>query len=185
MQVQKTQLFSDLRPSVFIAGQKGSGCSEVARILARKLSPEFEVLDYSQLVRKAVSDTGLSFSQFFATKRDFTDDLQKAAYQHADYNAVVEGKSAFIGLDAPAFKVLLKSSLEARARHVSEVYEVRLDEALVMIKKSDEKRQRLVKKLHGHNWLDSSLYNLVIDTTGLNPEEVADIIYRCYLSAFD
>lgn len=175
---------------ILICGQKGSGCTEVAEILAGKLNHGIIVYDFSSLIRIAVGDhvdAGLTFSDFFArtTESGIIEHARLAILRHASSQAIIEGKSAFLGLDEKAFRILLVANRHKRVEHVAATQHVTVKEASRIVDESDKKRAKIVKKLYHKDWQALSLYDLVIDTTKISYHRVAEIIREYVNDAAD
>jgi len=167
---------------ILIAGQKGSGCNKVANLLKIKISGSIEILNSEALIRSTAARMGISFPEFYKKSKQGIINKEKAIrdtlYLKSDSDTIVEGKSAFKALDKPSYRILLKSSSEARAKRLSEIWEIPYKDALEFINRSDKERKKIVKNLFGKDWLDISLYDIAIDTTNISYKEVAETIMR-------
>ncbi len=169
---------------ITICGQAGSGKSTAAKLLAKKLG--YEHFSAGDFRRKMAEERGLSLAEFnkLGEKEAFTDkevDDYQASLAKRD-KLVVEGRTSFYFIPNSA-KVFLTASLDERAKRVfrdrrqsekhASVAETR--EALVAREASDQKRY---KKYYNIDPFDPKNFDLVIDTTGLRPEQVVEKILR-------
>jgi len=168
------------RPVVLVAGLLGAGCTSVAQELSKALG--WRVVNSELIIREIASEKRLSFSALSALARDGEIDLEDVIRSVAlDYvnegNVIIEGRTAFMVLDRPVLlKVFLYADEGVRAERVAQRRRVSLEEAREEVRRSDEDRERLVRRLHRKSMMDPSLYDLMINTTGLTFKEVASLI---------
>lgn len=93
-------------------------------------------------------------------------------------DAVIVGHGANIILrDRPGvLKVLVRGSLVDRARRVVLEQGGNFEEAVTALEQSDRLKGSYLHGAYGIDWLDSSLYDLVISTDHLSPTVAADAI---------
>jgi cytidylate kinase len=163
---------------IILAGQRGSGCSEVAQIMRSKIDDTIEVVNTDGIIRSTVARMGMSFPEFYENTSEGSKDkaIQNTIRMKTRPDTIIEGKSAFKALDEYSHRILLKASNKKRARHLSKVWSIPFNEALEMVKRSDKERKEIVKERYNYDWLDSSMYDLVIDTTDISYEQVAETI---------
>ncbi len=169
-----------MKPVIIVAGMLGAGCTSVAFELSKLTG--FEVVNSERIIREVVSEKGASYAMFAEMVRDGEVDLEGLIRNVAiDYveegNVIVEGRTAFLVLDRPAIlKVFLYADRRARAERVAKRRGVSLAEAEREVEVSDEDRNRLVERLYRKPFTDPSLYDAVINTTGLSYEAVAQLL---------
>ncbi len=165
---------------ILIPGMLGAGCTNVAEILARKLGIQF--INTEKIVKKIVIEEKLSFKQLEAMTLSGEINLEELVKSVVlDYlnegNIIIEGRSAFLILEKKAnIKVFLYADEDFRIHRVSERREIPIDEAKEAVRISDEDRSSLVRRLYRKNWLEPTLYDLLINTTNLKFDAIAEII---------
>jgi hypothetical protein len=105
----------------------------------------------------------------------------------ADYRAIIEqvvgnlaelGSCVIVGhagqailKNSPAvFKVLVSGSAERRARRIAEELGLSEKDAATHIKNSDHQRIEFFKHVYGMDWLDSSHYDMTVNTDDIDVE---------------
>lgn len=165
---------------IILCGQKGSGCSEVANNLSVKSEGSPKVLNREELLRLTAARLGISFSDLFAGLKkgsiEYDKTLMDTLHEYTDPKTIIEGKYACRALDKPSYRIFLTASDHERARHISEKWSLPYHQALKQMKRSDKERKKIVKRISGRDWLDSSLYDLTLDTNNTTFEQVADTI---------
>ncbi len=93
-------------------------------------------------------------------------------------NAVVVGRgAAFLLREHPdALHVFLRGSREARIAAVREAFGLSEEVAARRLKEFDANRRAYIRHVYGHDWLDPSHYDLVVDTGRLGYERAARLI---------
>lgn len=167
-------------PVVLLCGQLAAGCTEVGTRLARDLG--LRLANTDSLFRTIVVDLHTSFEQVQQmvshgyivvdkTLRSMVlDELAKGG-------VVIEGRSALMGLDRPAtLKVFVYRLSEERAVRVAERRKIEVEEAMEEIRISDEERRNLVRNLFKREWMDPSIYDIMISTSRLSFEDAVEVI---------
>jgi len=173
------------KPLIILAGMLGSGCTEIAEKLSKRLGIDF--INSGKIIREIVSEGKLSYRDLETMTRsgeiDLDELIKSVLLDHVNKrNIIVEGRSAFLILDRSDvdLKVLFWSPLEYRIKHIAGRRKISLDEAKNHVKIGDEDRKSLVSRLYNRNWLDADLYDIVINTSKWSSEEVAEIIEKIY-----
>ena len=129
---------------IALCGFLGSGCTEIAEILAAKFG--LETLNTSRIITSIENLEPLSRSgEIFFDKiiKERLDEILKR-----EDNIIVEGRSAFLLLDREdVIKIFLNASFEDRAKHVAERRGISLEEAKEDVERSDEDRRSLLLSL--------------------------------------
>jgi len=165
---------------ILIPGMLGAGCTKVAEKLANKLNIKY--VNTEKIVKRIVTEERLTFKQLEAMTLSGEINLEELVKSVVlDYlnegNVIVEGRTAFIVLDkATDIKVFLFADKDFRVHRISERRQISLEEADEAVRISDEDRSSLVRRLYKKNWLDPTLYDLLINTTNLKFDAVAEII---------
>ena len=174
---------------IALAGQLGAGCTEVASLISEKTG--VKVFNSETLIRKLIVDLGTSFrnlQEYVASGEVNMDKILDSLVLdiiNAEEDVVIEGRSAFFLLKRKdVFKVLLVADDGFRAERVSNRRGITLEEAKEDIKHSDEERRNLVKRFHNVDWLDPKLYDLVINTSFRDMEDIANLVLKAYEELF-
>ncbi len=167
---------------IAICGELGAGCTEVAQSLSKKLGLKY--VSSSEIVKALVAEFRESFHDFEEKVRSGEVDLDMMMDGQLDEimeegDVMVEGRSAFMLLDEKdAFKVLLVSPKEERAKHIANIRGITVEEAMKEIEYSDKERKNLAERLFDKDWLDPHNYDIVVNTGSKNFEDVAQLIMK-------
>jgi len=158
---------------IALCGFLGSGCTEIAEILAAKFG--LETLNTSRIITSIENLEPLSRSgEIFFDKiiKERLDEILKR-----EDNIIVEGRSAFLLLDREdVIKIFLNASFEDRAKHVAERRGISLEEAKEDVERSDEDRRSLLKRFLRKESVDASLFDFTINTSSKSYSKIADIL---------
>lgn len=174
------------RPTILIAGQLGSGCTEVARLVARQLG--LEVQNTEKLMRELVTQFRESFEKLSEDIRSGEVDIESVLLSMSrdavsKEGVVLEGRSALLVLDMPAdLKVFLFRDREERIAFLAERRGISREEAEREVDRSDRERQEKVAELFKTGWTDLRLYDLVINTSRTGFELAASLILEAIKS---
>ncbi|MEM1602014.1 MAG: cytidylate kinase family protein [Candidatus Bathyarchaeia archaeon] len=158
---------------VAICGYLGSGCTEVAEILAGKFG--LEIFNTSRILTMIKDFEPLSRSGEVDVDLIIKNKLEEILQQRD--NIIIEGRSAFFLLDRKdVIKVFLNSSLEERIRHVASRRGIPLDEAREDIERSDRDRNGIVKRFFNKDEVTPEDFDFSIKTNAKTFAKVADII---------
>jgi len=169
--------------ALLLCGQLGSGCTEIADIVAKRLNMTF--YNTEKLLHRLAADLDLSFSGIArkATSGEVEIDESIAGlisgYMHDKHmkGVVIEGRTAFMAfLEPAAVRALLTAPEYVRANHIAHVRGIDFERAKEEVVESDEDRGNLVRRLWKLDWLDSSLYDLIINTGAWSYEQAASMI---------
>ncbi len=164
---------------IVLCGQKGSGCSEVANNLRIK-SENSKILNEEELIRLTAARLGISFSDLFRCLKkgsiEYDKTLIDTLHEYTDSKTIIEGKYACRAIDKPSYRIFLTASDHQRIQHISKKWKIPFQQAHEQMKKSDKKRNKIVKQISGREWLDSSLYDLTLDTDNTTFGQIADTI---------
>jgi len=168
---------------ITITGPPGSGKSTVAKLLAKKL--KLKHYSAGDIRREIAAKKGISLAEL--NKRDekthetdkLVDDYQKNLSKTKD-NFVIDGRlpAFFIPNSVKIFldvKPLVGAKRVMDRRKGVEVYED-VKDAVKKLKERDESDRKRYKDLYGIDYSDKSRYDLVIDTTKTNVEEIVEEI---------
>jgi len=168
---------------ISLAGDLGSGKSTVSAILCKIL--DYQYIYTGQIQRKIAerySMTTTELNHYAETHPEIDEEIDATfkALNDAE-NLIVDSRLAWFFIPN-SFKVFLKTDLEVSIKRISgdkqrlnENY-TSYEEAAKEIVARKESEVRRYQQYYGVNCLDMNNYNLVVDTSNIPPQEVADII---------
>jgi cytidylate kinase len=74
------------------------------------------------------------------------------------------------------FKVLVSGSVERRAQRIAEEQGLSAKDALNYIKDSDKQRVEFFKHVYGVDWLESSLYDMTLNTDDIDTDTAVSMV---------
>jgi cytidylate kinase len=157
---------------IALCGYLGSGCTEVAEILAGEFG--LETFNTSRILRSIRNFDSLSGSGEIDIDKVVKDELDEILKND---NIIIEGRSAFIVLNIKGvMKIFLNASLEDRVKHVAERRGIRIEDARDDVVRSDEERNHMFQRLFGKSCTDVSNYDFSLSTDSKTYSRVAKII---------
>ena len=166
---------------ITISGTPGSGKSTIGKILKKRLNLNYV---YSgQIFRETAKKYKMTLEEFgrFCENNEKIDrELDKEQLDLLKKgNVILEGRLAgwiAYNNNIKSLKIILNADLKIRISRIIEReagdYNKRLKEILSR-EKSEQKRY---KKYYNIDIKDTSIYDLIIDTSNKSPKEIADII---------
>lgn len=167
--------------TITIGGSPGSGKTTVAQLLQKKTGLPYV---YSgDLFRKLAEQHGMSlaeFGKYCETHREIDEELDRQQLEIIrNGNVIVEGRlSGWLAYrnHISALKILIQADLDTRAHRI-----VKREKGLVQKQKQEiltrEKSESVRYKTYYHiDLADTSIYDLIIDSSKKTPEEIVDII---------
>ncbi|MEK6867420.1 MAG: (d)CMP kinase, partial [Nanoarchaeota archaeon] len=169
---------------ITISGEAGSGKSTVADIIANKLKlKRHSTGDYMRTMAAARGVTIIELNKIGETDPSIDKELdnwQKNLEKKKAESFVLDSRLGFHFIPS-SIKIFLEANLNVRAERIYD--DQRLVEENTTLKKTIEnikKRQHLererYKEKYGIDYLDFSKYDLVLDTTNMSPQQVAEKI---------
>ena len=168
---------------ISLAGDLGSGKSTVSAILCKTLG--YQYIYTGQIQRKIAERYGMTTTELnhYAETHPEIDEEIDATFKalHDAKNLIVDSRLAWFFIPN-SFKVFLKTDLDVSVQRIAgdkqrinENYASYQEAAkeIVARKESEVKRYQ---QYYGANCLDLGNYNLIVDTSCISPQEVADII---------
>ena len=174
---------------ITITGDLGSGKSTVSNLLRERLNLEYI---YTGKIQREIANkynmTTLELNQYAETHPEIDEEID-ATFKSLNNSTdlLVDSRLAWFFIP-DSFKVFLKTDVMVSAYRISndnqrgsEKYSS-LEEAVdnIIARKTSENKRYL--ELYGANCSDLSNFDLVIDTSFITPESVADIIVAEYNS---
>ena len=169
---------------ITISGKAGSGKSTVAKLLSKKLN--LRHYSIGDLMRVMATERGISLLELnkLAEKDksiDFELDNRLKELGKKKDNFVVDGRLTAFFIPNAEIKVFLDADDEVRAERIlkdkrQHEKSKNLKDAINNIKKREESEKKRYQKYYGVDYLNKKLYNYVIDTTKLNPNQVVERI---------
>ena len=164
---------------IAISGKSGCGNTTVCNLLSEKLG--IPVVNFT--FRQLAQEKGIDFWEFcaMAEKDDNIDrELDSRMVQMAlkEENSILGSRLAIWNMKDADLKVYLLASDEERVRRITNREGGSFEERLAQTKSRDAHDSARYKRIYGIDNSDTSIADLVIDTEGKTPEEIADTIVR-------
>jgi cytidylate kinase len=165
-----------------VAAKLGYGC--MGRDVIIDASREFNVPEI-KLIR-AIHDAPSILERFGYGKERYIAYIQSAILKNLKQdNMVYHGLAGHFFLKGVShvLKVRIIANIEVRMKNEMEREGISEEEALNILKKDDEQREKWSKYLYGINTRDPSLYDLVIHINRIDANDAVDII--CHTVSLD
>ena len=177
------------RNIISLAGDLAAGKGTVSKILIKDL--DYGIYRNGEYARKLARDMGLditSFNAYLAEHPEIDLQIEKSASEYAkDHdNFIIDARLGWYAVPE-SFKVYLRVDIDVAAqrafndlnRKSSESFETVEEQKADMQKRFEMENERYWNLYHVRKE-DMSNYDLVVDTTNMTPEEVAEEIKREY-----
>lgn len=174
---------------ITITGDHASGQGTLSNNLQAKLN--YEIYRNGQYVRNLAKEKGMSIIEFQTYLNEHPDldrDVENSAAKYASThdNLIIDAKLGWYAVPE-SFKIYLKVDIDVAVKRAfddatrknTESYS-NLEEAKEKILYRHREETRRWQEEYGVNRDDMSNYDLVIDTTNLNPDEVCKIVLEEY-----
>ena len=174
---------------ISIAGDLASGKGTTSKILMERLN--FSIYRNGEYFRKLAKEMNMdvtSFNRYVERHPEIDRQIENSASEHAknNDNFVIDARLGWYAVPE-SYKVYLKTDINVAAERAFNDSERKDTESFATV---EEQKQDLIKRytlenerywnLYGVRKEDESNYDLVIDTTELMPEQVADMIIEGY-----
>lgn len=169
---------------ITISGEAGSGKSTVADIIAKKLKiMRHSTGDYMRTMAAARGMTIIELNKMSETDSSIDkelDDWQKELEKKKNEAFVIDSRLGFHFIPSST-KIFLHADMKVRAErifHNNRLVEenTTLKKTIANIKKRQTLERKRYKEKYGIDYLDFSKYDLLLDTTKMKPEQVAEKI---------
>ena len=169
--------------TITISGFPGTGTTTIAKLLEKKLGLKYV---YSgDIFRKMAKKYKMSleeFGNYCERHRDVDEQLDRYQLEILQKgNVIVEGRMA--GWLAhrnhiPSTKVLLEADLETRASRIVKREKGDIEKRKKEILKRENSEATRYKKYYNIDLDDTSIYDLVVDSSDKKPDEIVEIIIK-------
>ena len=174
---------------ISLSGDLAAGKGTVSEILIKDLN--YGIYRNGAYARKLAADMGLditSFNSYLAEHPEIDMQIEKSAAEYAkDHdNFIIDARLGWYAVPE-SFKVYLRVDIDEAARRAFEDQKRKDVENLATV---EEQKQDMIRRFNLENeryWKlynvrkeDMSNYDLVVDTTNITPQEVAEIIKKEY-----
>jgi cytidylate kinase len=165
------------RVRIAISGKSGCGNTTVSKLVADRLG--YPMINFT--FRTLSEEKGIEFWTFckLAEQTDEYDlevDRRQVEMALSEENCVLGSRLAIWMLKEADLKVYLTASSEERARRITEREGGSLAERMEQTQRRDANDSKRYLRLYAIDNSDTSIADLVIDTSDLGPQQVADII---------
>jgi len=163
---------------ITISGKAGSGKDTIGKLLSKKLG--FKMIKGTmKTYAKRMGIDILEFEMKYAEKSDEwdkkLDEWQKKVIKKYKDCILVSMLSAY-NIPNADFKIFLTASVKARANRISKRDKIPKKNAVDYVKKRDRVTRNRIKRIYGIDFWDKKFYDMVIDTSKLEPEKIVSKI---------
>lgn len=174
---------------ISIAGDLASGKGTVSEILIKELN--YGIYRNGEYARKLARDMGLditSFNSYLAEHPEIDLQIEKSASEYAqDHdNFIIDARLGWYAVPE-SFKVYLRVDIDVAAQRAFNDAKRKSTENFATVEEQKADMQKRYKLENERYWKlyqvrkdDMSNYDLVIDTTNLTPDEIANTIITEY-----
>ena len=172
---------------ISITGDLGSGKSTVSKILKERLNYDYV---YTGKIQREIANryrmTTLELNQYAETHPEIDEEIDATFRALNDSSDLIADSRLAWFFIPDSFKVYIKTDINVSARRISndsqrknEKYTSE-EEAVrdIMARKASENKRYM--ELYGADCSDLSNFNLIVDSSFITPEEVADKIIAGY-----
>lgn len=169
--------------TITVSGFPGSGTTTVAKLLEKKTG--FTYVYSGDIFRKMAKKYGMSleeFGRYCENHKEIDEELDRYQLEILQKgNVILEGRiSGWIALrnNIVSLKVVLEADIDTRAKRIVKRENGDIKKRKQEIKKREKSEATRYKKYYDIDVSDTSIYDLVIDTSDKTPEEIVEIIFK-------
>jgi predicted cytidylate kinase len=166
---------------ITISGTPGSGKSTIGKILKKRLNMEY--IYSGQIFRETAKKYKMTleeFGRFCENDEKIDRELDNEQLNILKKgNVILEGRLAgwiAHNNNILSLKIILNANLNTRINRIIEREDGDYNKRLKEILKRERSEQKRYKKYYNIDIKDTSIYDLIIDTSNKSPKEIADII---------
>lgn len=169
---------------ITISGPPGSGKSTLSKILSVRLG--LELVSMGDIFRKCARQRCMSLDEFGQVAKcnekidREIDEMQKNIAREND-NIMIEGRLSGFLVDAD-LRVWLKAPLGIRAKRIAKRENKSETLAMEETSQREECERERYLKYYNIDIKDLSVYDLIIDSSKWNPEEISEIVQKAVRS---
>jgi cytidylate kinase len=169
---------------IAISGSPGTGTTTLAKLISQKLG--WPHIYAGQIFRDMALARNLSlqaFSEYAEQHPEIDRELDKRMIETARFtrDAILEGRlSAWQVRQAgvPAIRVHLRAPEEVRAARVADREKKTVEQAMKENREREASEAKRYIAYYGVNPDDNTLYDLVLDSSKMKPDELADVVLK-------
>lgn len=177
------------RNIISLAGDLAAGKGTVSKILIKDL--DYGIYRNGEYARKLARDMGLditSFNAYLADHPEIDLQIEKSASEYAKEhdNFIIDARLGWYAVPE-SFKVYLRVDIDVAAQRAFNDLNRKSSESFATVEEQKADMQKRFEMENERYWNlyhvrkeDMSNYDLVVDTTNLTPEEVAEEIKNKY-----
>jgi cytidylate kinase len=159
---------------VCISGFTASGKTTIAELVANKLGIEHIHKSYKEYVKSEFDIAKFTSEASEQFVKSFDNEIKKLAEEST--SCVLSTWLAPWMVKDATLRVWLYASLEERAKRWSKNYKTDIKTAEKLISEKDQSEVDSIKKIYNIDLNDRSIFDIVINTGLIGPQESADII---------
>ena len=174
---------------ITISGPPGAGTTTVSKLLAEKLG--YKIITVGEIYKKLAEEKGIKREQIHkmweihaknpAEEKRFHEELDRMQKEIAkkEKKAIFNGKLSAFQIPWADLKILLKASLEIRAKRIAGREGITEKKAAESVKEREMFERTEWKKIYGIDYVkDNEIYDVILNTDYWNAKEVAEIIHK-------
>ncbi|UCB58280.1 MAG: AAA family ATPase [Thermoplasmatales archaeon] len=168
---------------ITISGTPGSGKSTIAQLLHKRLNLRYV---YSGLIFRETAEkynmTLEEFGKYCEENSNIDKELDEKQVEILKKDDVIlEGRIAgwlAFKNNISAFKIMINADIDTRAKRIVNREKGNVDKRKKEILERERSESARYKKYYNIDLIDSSIYDLVIDSSDKTPEEIIEIIMK-------
>ena len=168
---------------VTISGLPGSGTTTISTLLEKKTKIPY--IYAGEIFRKMAKKYGMSledFGNYCEKNKEIDEELDRNQLKILEKgNVILEGRIAgWIAYrnNINSLKVILEADLDTRAKRIVKRENGDINKRKQEIEKREKSEATRYKNYYDIDLFDTSIYDLVIDSSDKNPEEIVEIILK-------